>query len=99
MHWGVLSEPLLTAALSCLPAAHLRACFIRLLSDLKHNRAGLPDLIQLMPDAPAGKPRYRMIEVKGPGDRLQDNQRRWIDFFCRHDMPVEVCHVRWQPTS
>ncbi|HBQ05252.1 MAG: VRR-NUC domain-containing protein, partial [Pseudomonadota bacterium] len=71
----------------------------RLLSDLKHNRAGLPDLIQLMPDAPAGKPRYRMIEVKGPGDRLQDNQRRWIDFFCRHDMPVEVCHVRWQPTS
>ena len=99
VHWGVLSEPLLTAALSCLPAAHLRACFIRLLSDLKHNRAGLPDLIQLMPDAPAGKPRYRMIEVKGPGDRLQDNQRRWIDFFCRHDMPVEVCHVRWQPTS
>ncbi|WP_404344577.1 VRR-NUC domain-containing protein [Vreelandella venusta] len=99
VHWGILSEPLLTAALSCLPAAHLRACFTRLLSDLKHNRAGLPDLIQLMPDAPAGEPRYRMIEVKGPGDRLQDNQRRWIDFFCRHDMLVEVCHVRWQPTS
>ncbi|WP_404376015.1 VRR-NUC domain-containing protein [Vreelandella aquamarina] len=97
VHWGILSEPLLTAALSCLPAAHLRACFTRLLSDLKHNRAGLPDLIQLTPDAPAGEPRYRMIEVKGPGDRLQDNQRRWIDFFCRHDMPVEVCHVRWQP--
>lgn len=97
VHWGLLNEPLLTAALDCLPAAHLRACFTRLLSDLKHNRAGLPDLIQLMPDAPDGEPRYRMIEVKGPGDRLQDNQRRWIDFFCRHAMPVEVCHVRWQP--
>lgn len=99
VHWGILTEPLLTTALTCLPAAHLRACFTRLLSDLKHNRAGLPDLIQLMPDAPAGKPRYRMIEVKGPGDRLQDNQRRWIDFFCRQEMPVEVCHVRWQPTG
>ncbi|GGC94998.1 VRR-NUC domain-containing protein [Vreelandella lutescens] len=98
VHWGMLSEPLLSTALTCLPAAHLRACFTRLLKDLKRNRAGLPDLIQLMPDAPAGEPRYRMIEVKGPGDRLQDNQRRWIDFFCRHEMPVEVCHVRWLPT-
>ena len=40
-----------------------------------------------------------MIEVKGPGDRLQDNQRRWIGFFCHHGMPVEVCHVRWQSAS
>lgn len=97
VHWGVLSEPLVTMALDCLPAAHLRGCFTRLLGDLKHNRAGLPDLIQLMPEAADGEPRYRMIEVKGPGDRLQDNQRRWIDFFCRQGMPVEVCHVRWQP--
>ncbi|MDW0359020.1 VRR-NUC domain-containing protein [Halomonas venusta] len=99
VHWGVVSEELLTLALKCLPPAHLRACFMRLLDDLKHNRAGLPDLIQLMPDAPPGEPRYKMIEVKGSGDRLQDNQRRWIGFFCRHGMPVEVCHVRWQPAS
>ncbi|RUR30880.1 VRR-NUC domain-containing protein [Vreelandella andesensis] len=96
VHWGIVSEELLMIALKCLPPAHLRACFKRLLNDLKHNRAGLPDLIQLIPAAPPDKPRYRMIEVKGPGDRLQDNQRRWIDFFCRHGMPVEVCHVRWQ---
>ncbi len=99
VHWGIVSEELLTLALRCLPPAHLRACFMRLLDDLKHNRAGLPDLIQLMPDAPPGEPRYKMIEVKGPGDRLQDNQCRWIDFFCRHGMPIEVCHVRWQPAS
>ncbi|NDL70861.1 VRR-NUC domain-containing protein [Vreelandella alkaliphila] len=99
VHWGIVSEELLTLALRCLPPAHLRACFMRLLDDLKHNRAGLPDLIQLMPDVPPSEPRYKMIEVKGPGDRLQDNQRRWIDFFCRHGMPVEVCHVRWQPAS
>ena len=40
--------------------------------------------------------RYRMIEVKGPGDRLQDNQKRWLAFCAEHGMPVEVCYVRWQ---
>jgi hypothetical protein len=39
--------------------------------------------------------RYRMIEVKGPGDRLQDNQRRLLEFCTQHQMPVAVCYVRW----
>ena len=95
VHWGALDEALLSLALSCLPAEQLRACFERLLGDLKANRAGLPDLIQFFPEAPAGEPRYRLIEVKGPGDRLQDNQRRWLAFFREQGIPVAVCHVRW----
>jgi hypothetical protein len=95
VHWGVLDEGLLGLALECLPPAHLRACCERLLGDLKANRAGLPDLIQLRPDAPPGEPRYRLIEVKGPGDRLQDNQRRWLAFFHGRGIPAAVCHVRW----
>jgi hypothetical protein len=35
-----------------------------------------------------------MVEVKGPGDRLQDNQRRFLEFCIEHDMPVAVCRVR-----
>lgn len=103
VHWPIVDEPLVELALECIPAEHLRAYFERLLGDLKANRAGLPDLIQFMPDAPEGQPRYRMIEVKGPGDRLQDNQRRWLTFFHRHEIPVAVCYVRWaesvEPTS
>ncbi|SER97880.1 VRR-NUC domain-containing protein [Vreelandella subterranea] len=99
VHWPIVDEPLVELALECIPAEHLRACFERLLGDLKANRAGLPDLIQLMPDAPAGRPRYRMIEVKGPGDRLQDNQRRWLTFFHCHEMPVAVCYVRWADSA
>ncbi len=38
--------------------------------------------------------RYRMVEVKGPGDRLQDNQRRFLEFCTLHKMPVSVCPVR-----
>lgn len=40
-----------------------------------------------------------MIEVKGPGDRLQDNQLRWLDFCAEHGMPVEVCYVKWATQS
>ncbi|MBS9403798.1 VRR-NUC domain-containing protein [Halomonas sp. TRM85114] len=94
--WGVLNESLIDQALDGLPAEHLQLCFERLLSDLKANRAGLPDLIQFLPQAGGVAPRYRFIEVKGPGDRLQDNQRRWLAFFHRHAMPAVVCHVTWQ---
>lgn len=89
--WGVLDEQLLEQALACLPAAHLRAWFQRLLLDIRANRAGMPDLIQFWP----AQRRYRMIEVKGPGDRLQDNQRRWLAFCAEHGMPVDVCYVQW----
>jgi hypothetical protein len=91
VQWGAITEPLLELALACIPAAHLRACFERLLQDPKANRTGMPDLIQFYP----GRASYQMIEVKGPGDRLQDNQLRWIAFCHTHGMPVKVCHVRW----
>ena len=91
VHWSLLTETLLNQALHCLPPVHLRAWFQRLLQDIRANRAGMPDLIQFWPEQGS----YRMIEVKGPGDRLQDNQRRWLEFCHHHDMPVAVCHVQW----
>ncbi|MFJ3486234.1 VRR-NUC domain-containing protein [Pseudomonas sp. NPDC090202] len=89
--WGALTPELLEQALHCLPAQHLQRWFRRLLQDIKANRSGMPDLIQFYPEQQA----YRMIEVKGPGDRLQDNQLRWLDFCAEHEMPVVVCYVQW----
>lgn len=89
--WSLLSEELLDQALHCIPAAHLKLWFQRMLRDIRANRTGMPDLIQFWP----AEQRYRMIEVKGPGDRLQDNQRRWLAFCAEHAMPVEVCYVQW----
>ncbi len=89
--WNLLTEDLLEQALACLPAAHLRHWFDRLLLDIRANRAGMPDLIQFWP----AQNTYRMIEVKGPGDRLQDNQLRWLEFCAQHQMPVTVCYVCW----
>ncbi|WP_454695022.1 VRR-NUC domain-containing protein [Achromobacter aegrifaciens] len=90
--WGSLSEDLLTQALDCLPAAHLKLYFERLLRDVKTNRSGLPDLIRFWPS----ERRYELIEVKGPGDKLQDNQIRWLQYCVSHGMPVRVCHVSWR---
>ncbi|MNT23037.1 VRR-NUC domain protein [compost metagenome] len=89
--WGALSETLLAQALDCLPAAHLKLFFARLLRDVKANRTGLPDLVRFWP----AERRYELIEVKGPGDKLQDNQIRWLQYCVAHGMPVRVCHVSW----
>ncbi|MGY2403178.1 VRR-NUC domain-containing protein [Pseudomonas sp. SDO5271_S396] len=93
--WNLLSEELLEQALACLPAEHLRHWFARLLLDIRANRAGMPDLIQFWP----AQKTYRMIEVKGPGDRLQDNQLRWLEFCGEYQMPVTVCYVRWAESA
>jgi hypothetical protein len=92
VYWSMLNEELLNLALTCIPANHLRLMFLRLLQDIKTNRSGLPDLIQFWPR----EQRYQMIEVKGPGDRLQDNQKRWLDYCGTHQIPVAVCYVQWQ---
>jgi hypothetical protein len=91
VNWGLLSRMLLEWALACFPAAHLRLWFEWIARDIQNNRAGFPDLVQFWPH----QRRYRLIEVKGPGDRLQDNQRRLLEYCVLHRIPVSVCRVRW----
>ncbi|WP_237060270.1 VRR-NUC domain-containing protein [Microbulbifer sediminum] len=90
--WEGLPEELLALALERIPADHWRVLFRRLLGDISHHRNGLPDLV-LFP-AEGG---YELVEVKGPGDRLQQNQQRWLSFFARHRIPHRVLHVEWAP--
>ncbi|WMC09825.1 VRR-NUC domain-containing protein [Oceanimonas pelagia] len=92
VHWPGLPLELVELALAVIPAAHLEAVFRHLLLDLSHHRRGMPDLIAL--NTKTGS--YRLIEVKGPGDRLQDHQRLWIEAMRAHGLPVSVCEVRWQ---
>lgn len=93
--WPILSEELLEMALTCIPAQHLERMFRRLLGNLREHRSGFPDLIRFRPDHNDPNRRYEMIEVKGPGDRLQDHQTRWLEFCVDHGIPVSVCYVRW----
>ena len=90
--WSFMTKDLLDMALHTIPAHHLSLIFKRLLFDIKNNRSGLPDLIQFY----AAQKTYRIIEVKGPGDRIQYNQQRWLDYFAEQGIPAEVIYVRWQ---
>ena len=91
VRWHQLDKTLLRWALTCFPPKHLRLWFEWIIRDIKENRAGFPDLVQFYPDVRT----YRLIEVKGPGDRVQDNQKRLLEYCVSHGMPVEVCWVRW----
>ena len=90
--WQVINESLLSLVEKCIPIDHLKAIFKRLLFDMKNNRSGFPDLIVFDPQ----RCRYRLVEVKGPGDRLQDNQIRWFGYFSEHQIPASVMYIQWQ---
>lgn len=92
LHWPSLSAPLLELSLAIIPAEHLAIIFRHLLLDLRYHSRGMPDLIELDDHAQ----QYRLIEVKGPGDRLQDHQQLWLATMLKQQLPVSVCHVRWE---
>ncbi|OLQ92108.1 nuclease [Vibrio panuliri] len=87
VNWTHLPEPLLKQALKSIPSSMLEALLRVQLSDLKLYRNGLPDLIAFKDGE------FQWIEVKGPGDKLQDNQLRWIKQFNRLGVPFSVCYV------
>jgi len=91
VRWSAVDKTLLRWALDCFPATHLRYWFEWILGNVQDNRAGFPDLVQFWPE----ERRYRLIEVKGPRDRVQDNQRRLLEYCVRREMPVAVCYAKW----
>lgn len=97
INWQVLEFGLVELALECIPPADLALFFRRLLEDIPAHRSGLPDLIQFFPDAVGkeGCTTYRLIEVKGPGDKLQDHQRRWLEYLHHRGVAVSVCYPTW----
>lgn len=96
--WDLLSSELMELALTRIPLSHLLAMFSRMLFDLRNNRSGFPDLITFPAKAGEGdacRGEYSMVEVKGPGDQLQPNQRRWIKAFTANRIPFKLARVKW----
>ncbi len=94
VNWQYLSEELLSLALIRIPVSHWQVLFTRILKDLRNHTSGLPDLI-LFPKTGS----YEMLEIKGPGDAVQKNQRRWMQYFSEHSIPYRVVHIRWASQS
>lgn len=88
VNWETLPRDLVERAVATIPASVLAGLMRRLLFDLYANRRGHPDLI-LFRNAD-----YRWVEVKGPGDRLQRHQVRWLTELDRLGANYRVCHVK-----
>ncbi|TGD72601.1 VRR-NUC domain-containing protein [Mangrovimicrobium sediminis] len=91
VNWRAVDAQLVAAAAAIIPAQHLLAIWRRMLFDPRENRRGFPDLLALG-EAPGD---YRMIEVKGPGDTLQESQKRWLRYFDEQSIPAAVARVSW----
>ncbi|MFL7023844.1 VRR-NUC domain-containing protein [Enterovibrio norvegicus] len=85
--WGYIDKEQITAALLSLTPPQLVACFERILFDPKSNRAGHPDLFMVKGNT------CQFIEVKGPGDKLQHHQVRWLNFLNSHHIISKVLYV------
>ncbi|HEY5740189.1 MAG TPA: VRR-NUC domain-containing protein [Gammaproteobacteria bacterium] len=91
VNWQYLDLEVIELALERIDHAHWRAIFERILADLRNNRAGFPDLLHFPADGG-----YCLVEVKGPGDSLQKNQLRWMQYFARHGIAHRLARVTWR---
>jgi hypothetical protein len=89
--WRHIDAELVEASARIIPAGHLLAIWERMLFDPGENRRGFPDLIALGSKSCD----YCLIEVKGPGDALQDSQKRWLRYFQTQGIPAQVARVEW----
>ena len=91
VNWDALERQDLELSLQRLDRNHLVRIFDRFSRDVRGNKTGFPDLT-LFPEAAPG---YELIEVKGPGDTLQNNQKRWMGYFAEWGIPFTVVNVEW----
>ena len=87
--WDRLFPESLAALAGCIGGRALSQVLGRLARGHREARSGLPDLTVWDP----GSGRARMVEVKGPGDRLSTKQILWVRFLNSVGLPAEVCHV------
>ncbi|XP_010636523.1 fanconi-associated nuclease 1 isoform X2 [Fukomys damarensis] len=75
--------------ISCLGGPILSGVCRRLAADFRHCRGGLPDLVVWNSQSR----HVKLVEVKGPNDRLSHKQMIWLDELRKLGAEVEVCHV------
>ncbi|XP_049578012.1 fanconi-associated nuclease 1 isoform X2 [Syngnathus scovelli] len=73
----------------CMGGGFLAGVITRMAKDFRHCRGGLPDLVVWSTSDNS----YKLVEVKGPNDRLSQKQQIWLYELQKLGADVEVCHV------
>ncbi|KAI8989721.1 VRR-NUC domain-containing protein [Trametes punicea] len=89
VRWDLFTKADLVGIVKCLDPRALAVICRLMCEDYAGRTGGVPDLIVWNEEEVWAK----FVEVKGPGDSLQENQKVWIDVLLQAGTPVEVCHV------
>lgn len=98
--WDRFSLSDLRAAVSCVGGCRLASLCRHLAMDYRSWSSGMPDLLLWRfrgGDADGGE--AKLVEVKGPRDRLSEQQRAWILTLMECGFDIEVCKVSSSPKS
>ncbi|KAK9680338.1 hypothetical protein K7432_015971, partial [Basidiobolus ranarum] len=87
--WSYETQDLLEIA-ECIGGKGLSAMCKVLAQEYKQRSSGLPDLCLW----DYTKKKMKFVEVKGPGDRLSETQKVWIDLLVANGVDVEHCLVK-----
>ncbi|WP_162674539.1 VRR-NUC domain-containing protein [Vibrio variabilis] len=85
--WELLDDSWLNLAMESISSDQLIGLFEVILSDIRAYRAGQPDVVAFKDGD------WMWCEVKGPGDKLQHNQIRWMKQFEKLNICYQVCYV------
>ena len=87
--WSLFETVPLELWLTSIPAQVIRVLCAFLLRNLNDYRTGFPDLFLCY--APG---EFEFIEVKGPGDQLQPQQRAWFEILTQLQLPARVVKLQ-----
>ncbi|XP_059310582.1 fanconi-associated nuclease 1 homolog isoform X2 [Lycium ferocissimum] len=96
VNWDKHSLSELRAAVTCIGGPCLASICRNLAQDYRSWSSGMPDLLLWrFHDDYRGE--AKLVEVKGPRDRLSEQQRAWLLFLMDCGFNVEVCKVSHAP--
>ena len=90
--WGLLQSVSLDDWLEAVPTGWVRRLSAFLIRNLNDYRKGFPDLFLCYDDH-----RAEFVEVKGPTDQIQPQQRAWFRVF--RDMGIDARVIKLKITK
>lgn len=98
VNWDAHSLSNLRAVVTCIGGRCLALMCRHLAQDYRSWSSGMPDLL-LWRFHGDYSGEAKLVEVKGPGDRLSEQQRAWLLFLMDSGFNAEVCKVSPAPVS
>ncbi|GAA5895235.1 hypothetical protein JCM5296_002019 [Sporobolomyces johnsonii] len=97
INWDKFGQDDLVEIVECIGGPALASILTVFVEEYGHRTGGIPDLCSLSPSScslwnPATAT-VLFAEIKGPGDKLSETQKVWIDVLLAAGVGVEVCRV------